>query len=99
MYKPLKYLFALIVSATAFLFLVLALGCSSNVKAQLCDESSYGRITFSYVNSPTEFNGSIYACDQTGVLYFVDDRTRYGNTSMIILYKANGLPMTLSDLQ
>lgn len=81
------------------LLAVLTVGCSSSASAQSNDEPETGRVTFSYVNYAKRFDGHIYCCDQTGVLYFVDESTRYGSTTLTMLCNANGLPMTLDQLK
>lgn len=81
------------------LLAVLMIGCSSSASAQCNDEPEIGRVTFSFVNFADEFGGSIYYCDQTGVLYFADDPYRAGSTTLTMLCNANGLPMTLDQLK
>lgn len=81
------------------LLAILMIGCSSSASAQSNDEPEIGRVTFSFVNFADEFSGSIYYCDQTGVLYFADDPYRAGSTTMTMLCNANGLPMTIDQLK
>ena len=83
------------------LLAVLMIGCSSHVNAQNKEGSDLQRVTFRYVSGTDYFDGAIYCCDKTGVLYFVDGGS-YSNrfqTTMTMLYKANGRPMTVEDLR